>query len=383
MIQEIQRIAELQLSYSSENTPEMKERGRIIRRDLPELLRGSLPTLKKSIGRFADDLKIEGSDGIGRKTEAPWVRVYSESLSPSATTGFYLVIHFALDGGSYFVTLGCGASKWDSERGDLNKYSDEELNRKVGWALDVLKKAGQDTSDFPDTIAIGSKKSLPRSFEKATILAKTLSPQSSTLEELIDYLSRGLGLLTSIYEAYSQRADLSTSEASEIDIQAAVSPNRRTSGQRQGYGLTGPERKAVELQAMAVTRTHLKWLGYKVTDTSANNPFDYLAELDGEAVKVEVKGTTSTAVDSILMTSNEVDLHTSESGTTALAIVSGITLSRRGSSPKCSGGELEFHLPWDISEWTVTPKAFSVTRTTNQSSHNKAVLPTAGAVADL
>lgn len=383
MIPEIQRIAELQLSYSSENTPEMKERGRIIRRDLPELLRGSLPTLRNSIGRFADDLQIEGSDGIGRKTEAPWVRLYSDSLSHSATTGFYLVIHFALDGGAFFVTLGCGASKWDSERGDLIKYSDEELNRKVGWALDVLEKAGQDTSDFPDTIAIGSTKPLPRSFEKATILAKTLSPQSTTLDELIDYLSRGLGLLATIYEAYSQRADLSTSEASEIDIQAAVSPNRGTSGQRQGYGLTGPERKAVELQAMQITRAHLKGLGYKVTDTSANNPFDYLAERENEAVKVEVKGTTSTEVDSILMTSNEVELHTAEAGTTALAIVSGITLLRRGSSSKCSGGNLEFHLPWDIGEWSLTPKAFAVTRNAKQTSHNKSVLPTADAAADL
>lgn len=149
MIQEIQRIAELQLSYSSENTPEMKERGRIIRRDLPELLRGSLPTLKTSIGRFADDLKIEGRDGIGRKTEAPWVRLYSDSLSPSATTGFYLVIHFALDGGSYFVTLGCGASKWDSERGDLNKYSDDELKRKVGWRLMFFKRLGRTLQTFP------------------------------------------------------------------------------------------------------------------------------------------------------------------------------------------------------------------------------------------
>ena len=59
MIPEIQRIAELQRSYLSENTPEMKERGRIIRSDLPELLRGCFPALKASLGRFVDDLEIE------------------------------------------------------------------------------------------------------------------------------------------------------------------------------------------------------------------------------------------------------------------------------------------------------------------------------------
>ena len=67
MIPEIQRIAELQRSYLSENTPEMKERGRIIRSDLPELLRGSFPALKATSGRFADDLKIEGEIVLGAK----------------------------------------------------------------------------------------------------------------------------------------------------------------------------------------------------------------------------------------------------------------------------------------------------------------------------
>ena len=67
MIPEIQRITELQRPYSSENTPEMKERGRIIRSDLPELLRGSLPALKASIGRFVDDLKIERETVLGAK----------------------------------------------------------------------------------------------------------------------------------------------------------------------------------------------------------------------------------------------------------------------------------------------------------------------------
>jgi hypothetical protein len=34
---------------------------------------------------------------VGRKTEAPWVWLYSEGLSPSAPIGFYVGIHFALN----------------------------------------------------------------------------------------------------------------------------------------------------------------------------------------------------------------------------------------------------------------------------------------------
>lgn len=131
MIREIKRVAELQLEYSSENTPAMSERGQIIRVDLPDFLRKHISEFENGLGRFFSELKIEGRDGIGRKTEAPWVRLYSATLSPSATIGFYVVIHFALDGSKFFVTIGCAATKWDNERGDLIKQSmiEEIANR--------------------------------------------------------------------------------------------------------------------------------------------------------------------------------------------------------------------------------------------------------------
>lgn len=362
MIQELKRVAELQLEYSSENTPAMKERGTLIRQDLPELLRAHLDRLKPSMGRFGEELSVEGRDGIGRKTSAPWVRLFANSLSPSATTGFYVVIHFALDGTACFITLGCGASKWDSERGDLIKESDEQLKQRVAWGRSVLLRADRDLSGFPDQIDIGSTADLVRSFEKATVLAKSVDPHTVTLDEFIETICSALELLAVVYEAYSQRADMTLSESFEIDIQSVVNPSRATSGQRQGFGLTGPERKAVELRAMEVVRVHLEGLGYSVTDTSANKPYDFLAEQGEETIKVEVKGTTTQQVDAIFMTSNEVDLHTSEEGATALGIVSDILLSNRDSDPACSGGTLDFHYPWKISDWVVVPKAYSVTR---------------------
>ena len=66
----------------------MQERGKLVLQDFPDLLRKHLTLFNGQIGRFADDLKIEGSYGKGNKTEALWVRLYSQSLSPSATSGF-------------------------------------------------------------------------------------------------------------------------------------------------------------------------------------------------------------------------------------------------------------------------------------------------------
>ena len=85
VIDVIQRIAELQLSYNSSNTEEMQERGRLIRKSLPQELSLHMDSFRKVLGRFSHDLSIQGKDGQGLKTEAPWVRLHSNS-SPFAST---------------------------------------------------------------------------------------------------------------------------------------------------------------------------------------------------------------------------------------------------------------------------------------------------------
>ena len=74
------------------------------------------------------------------------------------------------------------------------------------------------------------------------------------------------------------------------------------------------------MRAMHLVETWLKDRGYKVNDTSANNPFDFEAAKQDEKIKVEVKGTTSDFADSIFMTRSEVELHRKEKGSTALTL---------------------------------------------------------------
>ncbi len=362
MIKVIQEIASLQQYYSSENTSEMQRRGVLIRKELPSALKANWIDYKNAIGRFSKDLDVEGSDGIGRKTQAPWVRIYSSVLSPSATTGFYVVIHFSANGQYCFITVGCGANKWDSDKGDLVAYSNEEIKAKVGWALAALKKANVDTSHFADQINIGSTYPLPKSFEKATILCKTYEVSSLSNEQISDTIYKALSSLSSIYDRCSELNDLPQSDILKSEIESVINPSKKNLNTRQGYGLSGAERKAVEHRAMNVTHEYLSKLGYKLKDTSAKHPFDYLATKGGETIKVEVKGTTSGLVDSIMMTSNEVELHTNEAGTTALAIVSEIEFVERGEKANCRGGVIEYCYPWDIEQWKLEPKAFLVVR---------------------
>ena len=79
----------------------MKERGELIRQELPLKLRLLLPLLSNVFDDIFDDLAVEGRDGIGRKTEAPWVRIFSKAMSPSPREGYYLVFHFAADGSAF------------------------------------------------------------------------------------------------------------------------------------------------------------------------------------------------------------------------------------------------------------------------------------------
>lgn len=362
LIQTLRGIADLQRQYSSENTPAMKRRGQLIRRELPEALREFWATFEAALGRFASDMSVEGSDGIGRKTQAPWVRIYSRELSPSATTGYYMVIHFSTDGSLCFVTVGCGGSRWDSEKGDLYFYSDTELGRKIDWARQMLKRSGKDVRYFSDQIAIGSKAALPKQFEKATILCKTHRVREAQTEDVVRSVTTALEMLKVLYERHSENSDSSTSESISAQVEGLANPNK--AGNRQGYGLTAEERKAIELRGMRVTAEFLKAKGYRITDTSAKKPFDFLAKKGDEEIKVEVKATTSPEIDAILMTKGEVDLHQNEAGFTALALVSAIQFSERGEDPQCTGGELEFIFPWDITEWALSPKAFEVKRIT-------------------
>ena len=362
MIDIIQRIAKLQPRYSPANTPEMQERGELIRNALPDGLEEYRPRFSKSLGEFSNDLRIKGSDGSGNKIQTPWVRIHSESLSPSPTTGFYIVIHFSTDGRACFVTLGCSATTRDKEKGIPIQDPDAALGRKIDWANRILKKNEADSSIFVDIMDLRSEKPLPRSFEKATVLCKRFDIDSIVEADFVDAICAALECLSIIYKPYSVFGDLAVSDIAASDMEGMINPGKAIDHHRQGYGLDGAERKAVELRAMQVTKEHLEKEGFKVEDTSDTESFDYLATKDQLRIKVEVKGTTSVMADCVMMTANEVSLHSKESGATALAIVTDVIFDRRGDNPRCSGGDLEYIYPWDIDQWTLEPKAYLVKR---------------------
>ena len=280
-------------------------------------------------------------------------------MSPNPRTGFYVVIHFAADGSACFVTIGCGSTVWSG--GDLRAISDVELAAKTSWARSVIQQQWKTLMPFTDTIVLGARAPLPKTFEKATAIARKISFEGIDSSDLDYLLFTAAERLSTIYLAQLNQRDVAPGDQDALELVAIVKPLRRRT-RAQGFGLTGPERKVVELRAMFLATQFLESEGFVCDNKSAEESFDILARRGIQTLKIEVKGTTSDICDSVLMTRNEVELHRREKSATGLLIVSGIQLDRSDSTPIASGGVVDAMMQWDIDQWVLEPIAFQVRR---------------------
>lgn len=355
----LKRICELQPSYTDTNTPEMQERGHQLRHILRPAIKDLEDVLAPALGEFGNDLLVDASDGIGRKTELPWVRFSSGRMSPKPTEGFYCVIHFSTDGSAVHVTVGCGSSRF--HKGSSVVLPDEELDAQTAWAKSIVLENLHTLEPFSDPPDFGAKRPLPKSFQRATALSKRVPYEQIDQTDIEGLLVAAAERLRLIYSAQLAGRDLTPADQDELAITSIIAPTH-AAGSRQGFGLPAAAKRQVELRAMVAAKAWLLAEGYSVKDRSANHPFDFEATRDGVSLKVEVKGTTSDRADAVLMTANEVALHLSEQGATALIIVSGIRLTRADEAYLAEGGAVEPHIGWNIQEWLLEPTAYRVTR---------------------
>jgi hypothetical protein len=355
----LRRICELQLLYTSATTPDMKERGRLIRRVLAGDLRALEKPLAAALGPFGQDFFVEGSDGITRKTELAWTRFCSKEMSPRPTDGFYVVLHFSTDGSGVNIAVGCSSSRF--KNGSSVPLPLEQLDERCEWARQIVLESRGTLEPFTDTNNFGARAPLPKSFERASAIVKKIAYDDIEDNVMEQHLIEAAEMLRVIYVAQSLGRELSPADQGELAMQDITRPASKAS-KGQGYGLTAPERLAVELRAMDITEEWLRSEGYKTKNTAAKKPYDFEAKKEDEILYVEVKGTTSDTADAIGMTHGEVALHQQEKGDTALMLVTGIRLDRKHSPPLASGGTLEALIGWDIDEWLLRPTAFRVSR---------------------
>lgn len=189
----INKILELQEHYSSANTPEMQERGLLIRKTAPSIIRGWITEF--------DDLHCKGSDGAGRKTRIPWFRIFNPLHSPSATSGWYIVYLFAFDGSCAYLSLNQGTTI--PEDGNFTPRSPEQLEERVNWARELLPLPySMSTRLNCDSIDLRDDKKLGKGYERGDVMSFSYSaekiPEEKTLRE---HLLIMINLLQRLYHS--------------------------------------------------------------------------------------------------------------------------------------------------------------------------------------
>jgi ribosomal protein L37AE/L43A len=141
----------------------------------------------------------------------------------------------------------------------------------------------------------------------------------------------------------------------------AVAPSVRSSNSTkggQGFGLSQPERTAVEKRAMEVARHLYEKEGWTVVDKSGSNPYDFLVRRAKEVRYVEVKGTTGLG-DSIILTRGEVKHVRGKHLSSALVVVAQISLTKSNSDWIGSKGIVTTHEdPWVLDDLKLEPTEF-------------------------
>jgi Domain of unknown function (DUF3883) len=125
----------------------------------------------------------------------------------------------------------------------------------------------------------------------------------------------------------------------------------------QGRGLTGAERKAVEMRGMDLSRDALTRDGWSVENVSASRSYDLHCSRGDEEMHVEVKATTGVGAN-VLLTRNEVRHAGDHAGTVALHVISQVELDRQSKPPAANGGVLRRFEPWQLASGVLDPVAY-------------------------
>ncbi|MFC8522538.1 MULTISPECIES: MrcB family domain-containing protein [Micrococcaceae] len=356
MRDEIQEILLLQKNYSAANTDAMQRRGTLVRRGLPAKIREHIANVS-SEGRI-DDFRVEGSDGIGRKTEIPWVRVHSKVFSPKPTSGWYAVYLFSSRGERAYLSLIQGTTYWNG--GEFKPRPKNELVSRVQWARESLGFAETPPEGWTFDMRLdGRPGGLGDGYELGSVVAAeypvSTLPQD---EDLVKRLAQATTWLETLYGLEDDGFFVPGDTAPEVaDGHTAIENMAGKNRRGQGFLLTAAERRAIESRAVDEATRHFEELGYVVKDVSGRQSYDLHVSKQDCELMVEVKGTTSRATD-IFLTRNEVRLHLDAYPRNALAIVHSIILDRTGDEPKASGGMLDVKQPWQLDEGRLTPMAY-------------------------
>ncbi|MFE5327208.1 MrcB family domain-containing protein [Embleya sp. NPDC056575] len=355
----LRQISDLQPFWDSGTTDEMQRRGALLSGKFEPRVREWGDELAKTIGIPLDDLGVKASNGITKNARIPWLRVFSEKASPSATKGWYVVYLFDALGHRVHLSLNQGTTSWDGP--SLRRRSHAELRARVAWARPLVAAAATARPDLVDAIDLqAGHGKLASGYERGNVLAVSYErdhvPSPDVLARDLFFM---VGLLGLVYRAEKTVPFIPGDVGPEIleaETEAAKTTERKTgkaAGQGFGTTLTSEERKALEGHAVAMATRYFENLGWDVEDVGLKKPFDLLMTRGEEILRAEVKGTTSHP-GQVVLTRREVEKQREFAPANALVIVHSIELVRSADRPVTRGGDLVCVSPWEIAEEDLT-----------------------------
>jgi hypothetical protein len=357
----IEEVFPYQEKYSQSNTPEMKARGELIRFKIPQILEAAVQSGRISNSKVIPDLFIEGSDGKGNKNYVPWVRLASESLSPSARVGWYITFLFSADAEVVWLVI-AHASTSEGGKG-ISKSVRLKLKN---WGLGKLPNPLSIDKELSSDVSLGSDGlGLADVFESTSLFGYPLYRGAvPSDEDIFQKINSLLPHLKTLYDAELNDPSMPSAESREIkvaeevidEIAGKVPKRRKYSG--QGIRGTYKENRAVERRAVEVAIAYFKETSKweTIEDTGDKESFDLLLTNKNKKMYVEVKGTQSSGVN-IFLTKNEVSLQKKMFPNKALVVVSEINLIK-GEEPKADGGVIKVITPWEILDGHLSAMAF-------------------------
>lgn len=355
---QIHEVLELQKQYTSKNTPAMKRRGILIRKEIASTLNGNLDRFKSKYEIAIEDLWVQGKDGDGNKAEIPWVRLASKELSPSATKGWYVVFLFSAKGSNCYLSLGHASTTYDDdsmERRYQKALAPEVAEGLMRWGREKLKLNDIKNPRLKFARNLEAKGNLAEAYDRTSLCGFEYRKESIPADDqIISDVEFLLGLLSIIYQMQETDPTIPGSESPEhqeaVEAIAQAAGRDLTGPRRQGRSrLPQAHKKLIEEHAVEVAITQLKKKGFtNIKDVGMNHSYDIAAKLNGIDYYIEVKGTISLG-EKVVLTKNEVLLHKQEHPNNALIVVSEINLDR-SEPPSVKGGKVLFISPWKINE---------------------------------
>jgi len=306
-------------------------------------------------------LRVKHGGRQSNYSPVAWIRIFDPEHAPTAQSGFYVVLLFAADGSSVYLSLNQGTSEFRSNAMRPIMKDDILLNRAAtaraalnNWSSQVIA-AGSTLIDLRgESAPVGAEsKRRIKNYELANVYTyqykltdlPTDSEFAADLEELL-VLLRAL-----------ESADLSIPTKFVADGPNKNGPSaRKRLGTKQGRQINEKIRRLIELTAEDRAVDHYEANGWKVTRVGAQKlGYDLKCIRESTELHVEVKGTTSKGLE-VVLTPNEVN-HCRQYLHMALVVVSEIQILE--DEKLGNKGSMTIIEPWSIEDSYLTPSQYS------------------------